>query len=188
MPDTTPTNIPESCLCCICCEPLLNAVSFVPCHHTLCHDCSVRVMASRRTCPFCRSDIHQVATSYTISNIVQDLVHRAAQGERDGTLDPCEHAVVNSRSRRRCRRQRSPCVTDDSDDDDNNRAASRINSASQRQCHMQAHSPQRIEMLVTRCTFFAPRHMSHNRIRTIVVDWANAEEDRLVDEILSAEA
>jgi hypothetical protein len=155
--------LPASCLCSICSEPLLDAVALAPCHHTLCRACSVKLLASSRRCPFCRSNIDYVARSYTVSSIVEDLMQS----------DVC--------SREESERGHAPadfCTT----------LHDRPGPYDATSSSPDVHCPEHLEMLVSRCSCFAPPHLTHHRIRAIVEDWANTEEDRLVDTILSAPA
>ncbi|CUF27607.1 zinc finger protein, putative [Bodo saltans] len=71
-------ELPKSCSCCVCLEPMVHAVTIVPCHDKLCRACATKIMSggggAEQKCPLCRKHIQTVVKDHTFSNAVVEML------------------------------------------------------------------------------------------------------------------
>ncbi|CUG94347.1 Hypothetical protein, putative [Bodo saltans] len=108
-------EIPHSCLCTLCQEPMTDAVSIEPCHDNICHPCACAMMSRVvHRCPVCRGQVKMFVKDHALSNAVTEIVGLIKKW-RDDELSLHKHqelhtsssgsCLISGRSNKRCREE-----------------------------------------------------------------------------------
>ena len=84
------SELPDSCLDLISCNPLTDAVTLVPCGHSFSKETADLLISRRDTCPFDRAVIESYVTAYKI----RELVAERMSAEPKVTAEPSLEAVA----------------------------------------------------------------------------------------------